>query len=396
MYSIRRSGLTACCTTSRRSSKSIWRTTIRSVNECAGPIDTALLTVDPVARHQYEHFEYQPLVNARAHSLGHNRQIVNGRFHQQYEHFLKMLSYRTRLTDDDQLEASYYLLLQDRVDDALLAFAQVNPSKVATPMQYDYCAAYLDLFNDDPRKVRSIIAKYGNHPVERWRNAFGAIAGQLDEFDGKGPKLVDKEDQAQQQAKLAAKEPSFEFAVAAKTINLSWKNLETVRVNYYLMDVELLFSRNPFVQQSGGQFSMIRPNETKEYQLPNFQDKLAIPMPENLADKNVLVEITANGKTRSQAVLANVMNATINENYGQVQIMEAATSKPLAKVYVKTYVRLQNGTVKFHKDGYTDHRGKFDYASVSTPEHSPIVKFGILVLSETQGALIREVQPPQQ
>ncbi len=52
--------------------------------------------------------------------------------------------------------------------------------------------------------------------------------------------------------------------------------------------------------------------------------------------------------------------------------------------------------MKFHKDGYTDHRGKFDYASVSTPEHSPIAKFGILVLSETQGALIREVAPPQQ
>ena len=136
------------------------------------------------------------------------------------------------------------------------------------------------------------------------------------------------------------------------------------------MDVELLFSRNPFVQQSGGQFSMIRPNETKEYKLPNFQNKLAIPMPENLADKNVLVEITANGKTRSVPVLANVMNATLNENYGQFQVTDAVNGKPLAKVYVKTYVRLANGTVKFHKDGYTDQRGKFDYASVSTPEAS--------------------------
>ena len=55
-----------------------------------------------------------------------------------------------------------------------------------------------------------------------------------------------------------------------------------------------------------------------------------------------------------------------------------------------------NGTVKFHKDGYTDLRGKFDYATVSTPETSPIVKYAILVLSETQGALIREANPPQQ
>jgi hypothetical protein len=366
------------------------------VNECGGPIDTPLLTVDPVVRHQFEHLEYKPILNARAHALGHTRQIVNGPFHQQYERIMKLLTYRPALTDDDQLAVTYYLLLQDRIEEALASFAQVNPAKVATQIQYDYCAAYLDLFSDDTKKVRSIIAKYGNYPVERWKNAFAAIANQLEEIDGKLVKLADPENQAQQQAKLAAQEASFEFAVAAKNINLTWKNIETVRVNYYLMDVELLFSRNPFVQQSGGQFSLIRPNDTKEYKLPNFQTKLAIPMPENLADKNVLVEIVANGKTRSQPVLANAMAVTMNENYGQLQVTDAANGKSQPKVYVKTYVRLADGSVKFHKDGYTDQRGKFDYASVSTPERSPIAKFGILVLSETQGALIREVAPPQQ
>ncbi len=366
------------------------------VNECGGPIDSPLLTIDPVIRHQYEHLGYKPLINARAHALGQARQIVNGRFHEQYSRFVKLLSYRAKLTDMDQLELCYYLLLQDRVEEATNAFASVHPEKIATRMQYDYCAAYLDMFSDEPKKVRAIIAPYINHPVERWRNAFVAIANQLDEFDGKGGKLADKDDQAQQQAQLAAKESSFEFGVAKKTINLTWKNVETVRINFYLMDVELLFSRNPFVQQSGGQFAMIRPNQTKEYKLPNFQTKLEIPMPEDLADRNVLVEITANGKTRSVPVLANAMHATLNENYGQLQITDAANDKPLAKVYVKTYVRLADGTVKFHKDGYTDHRGKFDYASVSTPDRSPIANFGILVLSETQGALIREVAPPQQ
>ena len=41
-----------------------------SSHECGGPIDSPLLTIDPVARHQYEHLEYKPLVNARAHALG--------------------------------------------------------------------------------------------------------------------------------------------------------------------------------------------------------------------------------------------------------------------------------------------------------------------------------------
>lgn len=77
-------------------------------------------------------------------------------------------------------------------------------------------------------------------------------------------------------------------------------------------------------------------------------------------------------------------------------MVNAATSKALPKVYVKVYVRLSDGTVKFHKDGYTDLRGKFDYASVSTPDTSPIARFSILVLSDEFGALIKETNPPAQ
>jgi 5-hydroxyisourate hydrolase-like protein (transthyretin family) len=86
----------------------------------------------------------------------------------------------------------------------------------------------------------------------------------------------------------------------------------------------------------------------------------------------------------------------LTENYGQVHVTDAANGKALAKVYVKTYVRLADGQVKFHKDGYTDQRGRFDYASVSTPERQPPSRFAILVLSEDRGAQIREAAPPQQ
>ena len=52
--------------------------------------------------------------------------------------------------------------------------------------------------------------------------------------------------------------------------------------------------------------------------------------------------------------------------------------------------------MKFHKDGYTDHRGRFDYASVSTPEPQPVNRFAVLVLDEGRGAALREAAPPQQ
>jgi hypothetical protein len=113
--------------------------------------------------------------------------------------------------------------------------------------------------------------------------------------------------------------------------------------------------------------------------------------------RNVLVEITGAGKTSSRPYYANAMDVRLLENYGQVRVAESAPAgEPLPRVYVKVYARLADGTVKFHKDGYTDLRGRFDYATVSTVEHQPINKFAVLILSEDRGAQIKEAAPPQQ
>jgi hypothetical protein len=365
------------------------------VTEAGGPLVSSLLTIDPVARHQYEHLEYRPLVNARAHALGQRRQIVNDRVHAQYHRFLKLLSYHADLSDADRLAATGYLLLQDRVEEALATFKTVNPEKVATRLQYDYCAAYLALFGDEPGRARAIAARYADHPVDRWRNAFASVVHTLDEAEGKGSKVADEEDRAQRQGHLAATEPGFEATLEGRDLHLTWQNLEKVRVNYYLMDVELLFSRNPFVQQVSGPFASIRPNDSVEVKLPEGKSRLTVPLPEALARRNVLVEVTANGKTRTLPCYASAMDLRMTENYGQLRVTEASGGKPLSRVYVKVYARLGSGQVKFYKDGYTDLRGRFDYASVSTPERLPVERFAILALSDERGALIREAAPPQ-
>lgn len=361
-----------------------------------GPLVSTPLTIDPVARHHYQHLEYKPLVNARTHALGKVRQIVNNRFHQQYHQFMTMLSYKRAFDDADWLAITYYLLLQDRIEEALDTFSKVNSDKLETKMQYDYCAAYLAFYTEELAKARTIAAKYATHPVDRWRNTFTAITNQLDEVEGKSTKVADKDNQAQQQTQLAATEPTFDFTIDARKINLTWQNIETVQINYYLMDVELLFSRNPFVQQYGSQFSAIKPNFTQQQALPAGQNRLAIDLPKDLVNRNVLVEITNGSRTRSIPYYANALTVTMQENYGQLKVVNTANSKPLGKVYVKVYVRLADGQVKFHKDGYTDLRGRFDYASVSTPETSPLSRFSILVLSDEFGALIREANPPVQ
>ncbi len=94
------------------------------------------------------------MVNARAHALGKRRQIVNAKELEQYHKFLKLLTYHNQLDQNELLDTTYYLLLQDRIEPALAMFAQVDPAKVATKLQYDYYAAYLDMFSDEPARAR--------------------------------------------------------------------------------------------------------------------------------------------------------------------------------------------------------------------------------------------------
>ena len=358
--------------------------------EVGGPLVSPLLVVDPVARHTYEHLEYRPLVNARAHALGSNRQVVNPVLLAQYQRFLKSLTYTKEPTDADRLALTYYLLLQDRVEEAATHFARVNPEAVPTKLQYDYCAAYLGLATDDAAKARSLTAKHAAEPVDRWRDAFAQIGKHLDEAEGKAVP-ADAADRDRRQGALAATEPAVEVAVAGKEVRVTARNLPGVTVNYYLMDVELLFSRTPFVQQSGQSFAVIRPN--KSVVVPVQADKAVVQVPAELAAKNLLVEVTGGGKTRSAVYYAGAVGVSLAESYGQLTAT-GADGKPLPAVYVKVYARLADGRVLFHKDGYTDRRGRFDYATVSTPERGAVERFAVLVLDDARGAAVKEAAPP--
>ena len=366
------------------------------VNQCGQWLESTLLTIDPVERRSFEFMEYSPLVNARAHQLGKRRQIVNERMAWQYHRLLHVLTYKRTLSDDDLLAVTYYMLLQDRVEDAIEFFAMVDSKKVTTALQYDLVASYIDFYNADPKIARGIAEKHKDHPVDRWRNTFNAISKQLDEVQGKVVDVADKDDRDQNQSKLAATDPNFDFNVEAKRINMTYQNLKQVRVNYYLMDVELLFSRNPFVQQFSGEFSYIKPNESVVLTLNEKATLYSMPLPEKFHTSNVLVEIVGAGQTKSQPYYSNAMSVQVIENYGQVRVTQSTSAKALPRTYVKVYAQLANGQVKFYKDGYTDLRGRFDYSSLNTDELSTVQKFAILVLSDEHGAVVREATPPKQ
>lgn len=365
------------------------------VTQLGPQIVSPLLTVNPVDRHTWQHRDYSPLVNARAHRLGAARTILNDRFREQYQSLMQVLAYQPSFDDEQELSITYYLLLQDRVEEAQAMFAAVNPENIAAEIQYDYCAAYLDFFDDDPAVARTICDRYSDFPVDRWRNLFAAMKSQIDELDGAEPKTIDPEKTEQRHNLLAASDCSFDLEVENRQVAIDFQNVETLTVNYYLMDIELLFSRNPFVQQYGNRFSSIRPNLTSTVELPADKASITFELPADLHNSNVLVEVVGRGMKKAAAYYSNSLSLNVIENYGQVSVTDATTGKGLPRAYVKTYARMKDGAVRFYKDGYTDLRGRFDYASLNTGELDNVDRFSLLVLSESHGATVQEAAPPQ-
>jgi hypothetical protein len=358
-------------------------------------LESVLLSIDPTERFTYEHLEYDPLINPRTHQLGRDRRILNDRFHAHYQEFLDLLAYHPELTNDDRLALTYYLLLQDRVTEGMEQFEKVDRTALPAAMQYDYIDAWLAFYRSEPEAAKSIAEQYVEHPVDKWRKRFQAVVAQADEITTGQVAVVDPESRDQTQTRLAGTEPGFELAIESAEIHLHTNNIVSATVNFYLMDVELLFSRNAFAQEYSSQFSSIRPNLTQTVDLSADDERTTIAIPEELRAKNLMVEVVAAGKTRAKPYYSGALVVQIIENYGQLKVLDEAGGKPLPGVYVKAYARMKNGEVRFYKDGYTDLRGRFDYASLSTSDLEAVERFALLILSEELGAEVREAAPPK-
>jgi len=363
------------------------------VAACGEALESALLTLDPEERRVYQHTEFAPWINQRAHPFGNEWNVTSANISAQYARFMNILCQRPVLDDDDWMSVSYYMLLLDRVEDGLAAFAKVDPQRLTTRLQYDYMQAYVSFYSEDYDLARRIAQRHVDHPVDRWRHRFRDVIAQLDEAAGAtilaaGP--------AVDQNALAASEPSLELDVEARRVSLQYRNVTQCEVSYYEMDVEFLFSTRPFVQDESRSFAYIKPHLSETRTLDPEASDLAFDLPEQFRNANVLVEVRAGGVVRRQPYFANSLTVHTLETYGQVQVAHADTDQPLRKVYIKVFARQPNGSFRFYKDGYTDLRGRFDYASIGTSEAIAVDRFAVLVLSEDHGATIREMSPPTQ
>ena len=365
------------------------------LSQCGSWIDCELVSLDPVDRHWYQHLEYAPLVNARTNQLGRERKILNNRFHAQYLSLLKVLSYKPALPVEDRLAVSGYLLLQERIEEGLAWHESIEGDQLAERLQYDYLTAYAAFYREKVGQAKGIAAEYSDYPVERWRKLFASVALQVEAIEGEGVPESDEEMRENQLENLSSDDQIFELTAVGREAKLVYRNLESVTVNYYEMDLEFLFSSKPFVSGDSGQFSYIKPNLSETKVLDGKTDSMEFPVPKAFASKNVLVEVIAGGKAEAVAIYSNALKVQLSENYGRLEIRHEESGEPLSKTYVKVYARMKDGSVKFFKDGYTDLRGKFDYVSLNTNELDNVDEISLLIMSDEHGSLVRSADPPQ-
>ncbi|WP_145421790.1 hypothetical protein [Planctomycetes bacterium K23_9] len=381
-----------------------------------GPVlQSVLLDVQPIERRSHEMLEYAPLVRARIHRLGSENEILNGTFLRQYQSFVQMLGYQEAMPEDEKLALTYYLLLQNRMEEAMDAFDTADRAAVDTKIQYDYLAAYLALHREQYETAEKIADKYANYPIERWKSRFVEIARQLKQRgnlmptqqlvsvpDGQGePKPVTEGsgdlavlDRERRQAAATQSQPEVVVKIEGDTVRIDHRRADKVTLNLYGVDLELLFSKAPFVREDLQRMAIVKPLRSDVIEFDDATGVGHFQLDDHLRRQTLLVEIVA-GAARSTALYyGGEMTTYVSESFGQLQSTDAADQRPITKAYVKVYAKYRDGSVKFYKDGYTDLRGRYDYTSISAESARGATRFAILVMSEEKGATLHDVAAP--
>jgi hypothetical protein len=281
-------------------------------------------------------------------------------------------------------------------------------------LQYDYLDAYLWMHRGQYDRAEQVARRHRDHLVPRWKSRFNELLSQLQQrrslmqteqlvlaneqealktiAEGSGDlALMDRE---RRQGDASEQQPEVIVRVEGDSLRIDHRNTKEAIVNFYGVDLELLFSKAPFVREDLKRMAMVRPTVTEAIQFDGPSGVGRFDLNDNLRRQTLLVEVVA-GASRSTALYyGGDLTTYVSESFGQLQTTDLGTGRPIEGAYVKVYAKYPGGEVRFYKDGYTDLRGRFDFASVSAGDAKGAERFAILVKSDEKGATIHDVEAP--
>ena len=342
-----------------------------------------LISIDPVTHHDWETMEFDPLINARVHQFGENPRLTHTQAREHYEAFLDTLKWKPALSPADEFTYAYHLFLQDRITEALARFAKVLPSELPDPLQYDFMNTVALFYQSKPAEAKAIADGYLEKlPPGTWFDRFQSVSAQAEEVAKPVPPLREKESGAR---------PSLEITqLPDGKLMLQHTSLQETTLSLYHIDLEVLFSKDPFLK--GGVDSSlppIAPNQSTTITLAEGRGETSYQLPEDFQQGNILVAAESAGTKQFEILDSRLMETRIVPLERTIQVIDPANNKALSGSYVKVFAESGDGSITFHKDGYTDLRGKFDYLSHTAIDAASIRRVAILVSHPEKGSLTR-------
>ncbi len=354
-----------------------------AVHQLGQWLDSPLLDVRPGIHHDWKTLEFDPLVNPRAHRFTGASRLTHEQAREHYHAFLGQLAWKPSLDAADQLALTAWLLLQDRVQEAIVRFDKVDPGKLPDRMHHDYIKSVL-LFHqqrcDDARTLAG--AWPGKLPPGLWRNRFQSVIDQTTEFLA----LQQHGDPARPGAEMP--EPRLDLSLTGDgKLRVSHQAITKADLRLFSVDLEMLFSKNPFLRDDrGGAEPSIQPNHVMELALPGDASETIVDLPGSMRRGSVLASAGA-GDVKALQVLDSrgieIRHQTLDRS---VRILDASNTRPLPATYIKVYAETRDGEIRFHKDGYTDPRGSFDYLSHTGFDVATVRRVAILAIHPEKGA----------
>ena len=378
--------------------------------------ESPLLTVTPCVENLFQIREYKPYVNNRSFRLGKELTINNDKLEAQYEKLIDLMTQKQPTTDDYALLV-YYLILQDRIELAKTIFAsrvcdEVDGVWVKKPdcsftVQFDYMAAYFDCFSAELTQARALCRKYADYPVLYWKQLFANVASLVNEMDGAA--VIPEDDEPLDRVNLPENiiqkkrqqmrcDSSLDVAMKEATLEVTYCNLEKVEINYFELNVELMFSTNPFMRDTMSSSIFTRSNLSETVALPALAENVMFgcyshALPEAVRNKDLLIEVKSGALRETCFFFNSQLQVVLSAKTGQLRVYDKTSRRPLSMCYVKVYAKTNEGK-KFLKDGYTDIRGFFDYFAVSSDVCDKAKELAIFVEKEGYGSCIRTTSPP--
>ena len=108
-----------------------------------------------------------------------------------------------------------------------------------------------------------------------------------------------------------------------------------------------------------------------------------------------MIEIASSNIQVFRTYYSSTLKVRFDLQKGELKVFSGVTNLPLSRTYIKVFCLNTDGREVFYKDGFTDIRGKFEYAQTNGDSLSRVQRFSVLVSHDEFGQLIKEVEKPK-